>query len=82
MTLPSNLLSKAEEYLADIQFENMELNVNAIDLHYFNADYESIKLLDEIRVISKPHGLDRLFLVSKIIIPLNKPENAEYTMGT
>lgn len=82
VTEPSNLLSKAEEYLSDIQFEEMELSVNALDLNHLNANVESIKLLDEVRVVSQPHGLDRLFPVTKVIIPLGKPEETEYTMGT
>lgn len=82
VTQASNLLSKAKEYLADIQFEEMELNIKAVDLNYFNANTESIKLLDEVRVVSKPHGLDRLFPVTKIMIPLNKLEDTEFTMGT
>lgn len=82
VTEASNLLSKAEEYLSDMQFEEMELEVSAVDLHYLNADTESIKLLDEVRVISQPHGLDRLFPVTKVTIPLTQPENTTYTMGT
>ena len=42
---------------------------------------EAVKLLDEIRVISRPHGLDRLFPVTKLEIPLDHPENTQFKMS-
>lgn len=78
---PEVLLEKAKAYLADLQFDNMELEVSALDLHYLNANVEAVKLLDEIRVISRPHGLDRVFPVTKLEIPLDSPENTQFTLG-
>ena len=75
------LLEKAKEYLSDLQFDNMTLEVSALDLHYLDASVEAVKLLDEIRVISRPHGLDRLFPVTKLEIPLDSPENTQFTLG-
>ena len=82
VTLASNLLSKAERYLSDIQFEEMLLEVSAMDLSYIDVEYEYIKLLDEIQVVSVPHGLKRLFPVTKITIPLDSPEKAKFELGT
>lgn len=42
---PEALLEKAKAYLADLQFDNMELEVSALDLHYLNANVEAVKLL-------------------------------------
>lgn len=81
VTVASILLSKAKKYLSELQFDSMVIELSAIDLHYMDIDIESVSLLDEIRVISKPHGLDRLFPVTKLVIPLDKPENATYTLG-
>lgn len=82
VTDPAILLEKANTYLTDLQFDNMELELNALDLHYLNVDHEAVKLLDEIRVISRPHGLDRMFPVTKLEIPLDSPEQTQFTMGT
>lgn len=60
----------------------MELEVSAVDLNYIDVNSEYIKLLDEIRVVSAPHGLDRLFPVTKLSIPLDSPENAKFELGT
>lgn len=75
------LLEKAKEYLADIQFDDLEIELSAVDLHYLNAENEAVNLLDEIRVISRPHGLDRFFPVTKLEIPLDAPEDTIFTLG-
>ncbi len=81
VTDPSVLLEKGKAYLSEVQFDNLELELSALDLHYLNADAEAVKLLDEIRVISRPHGLDRLFPVTKLVIPLDSPEKTQFTLG-
>lgn len=77
----SVLLEKAKAYLSDLQFDNMELEISAVDLHYMESSIEAVKLLDEIRVISRPHGLDRMFPVTKLEIPLDSPESTQFKMG-
>lgn len=81
VTDPSVLLEKAKAYLSDLQFDNMELELSALDLHYMSVDYEAVKLLDEIQVISRPHGMNRLFPVTKLEIPLDSPEKTQFTLG-
>lgn len=78
---PAVLLEKAKTYLTDIQFDNLELELSALDLHYLDVKTEAVKLLDEIRVISRPHGLDRMFPVKKLDIPLDNPEQTQFTLG-
>lgn len=89
VTIPQNLLNKAQAYLSETQFEEMRLEVSAVDLSYLNSasmhspvNYEDIKLLHKVRVISQPHGLDRYFPVSKLTIPLDNPEKATFELGT
>lgn len=77
-----NLLRKGKEYLSDIQFAQITLTVSAVDLHMLHVDMERIKVLDEIRVISSPNGLDRFFPVSEMTIYLDKPSNNKLTLGT
>lgn len=82
VTTPAALLRKAKSYLTELQFDNMTIEVSALDLHYINPDISAINLLDRIRVISEPHGLDKIFPVSKLEIPLDSPEETIYTLGT
>jgi len=78
---PAVLLEKAKAYLADLQFDNMEIELSALDLHYLEVSVEAVKLLDEIQVVSPPHGLNRLFPVTKMEIPLDSPEKTQFKLG-
>lgn len=82
VTEPSVLLSKANEYLNKVNYDDLELEVSAVDLRLLGVDYDSIALLDRVRVISRPHGLNQLFPVRKMEIPLNAPENTQFTMSS
>ena len=82
VTDASELLEKARTYISDTQFENLIIEVSAVDLHYLMKSEEPIKLLDQVRCVSVPHGLDKIFPVSQLAIPIDHPENATYTLGS
>lgn len=81
VTTPENLLKRAQDYLQIAQFENLSIEVSAVDLSLLNPSISDFKLLDMVRVISSPHGLDKVFPISKITIPLDKPEETSYVIG-
>ena len=81
VNVPANLLRKGQQYLQDIQFENISLEVQAVDLNMLDEDFERIKLLDQIRVISAPNGLDRYFPVTQMTITLDKPSSNTIKLG-
>lgn len=70
-----------KRYLEDIQYDTMEINLTALDLHYLNPDIEDVKLGDMIRVISTPHGIDHDFAVTKLDISLDQPQNTTFQLG-
>lgn len=76
------LYQTAKLYLQDGQFDQMTLELTAIDMNLLGVRTDFIGLLDNIRVISKPHGLDRYFPVTKLEIPLDKPAEQKFTLGT
>lgn len=82
VTEPSELLEKAKEYLENQQFDEMVVEVSAVDLRYLGITDDSINLLDEVRCISVPHGMDRLFPVTELSIQLDKPDGSVYTLGS
>ena len=55
-----------------------------VGIHDQDTDENPVafNLLDEVRCLSRPHGLDRMFPITEIQIPLDKPEGVTYTMGT
>lgn len=82
ITTAKELLKKAKLYLSEMQYENMQLEVKAVDFHLADENVPAINLLDEIRVVSTPHGLDKFFPVTKLDIQLDQPENTIITLGT
>lgn len=81
VTLPENLLNKARALLdASIEMA-VTLTMNAVDLHLVDANVERLKLGDSVRVISRPHSIDRDFTCSKIVLDMANLDNSEYTFG-
>lgn len=81
ITDPSELLQKAKDYLSDEQFDDVVIEVSAVDLRYLSKDVQSINLLDNVRCISRPHGMDKVFPITKLSIQLDSAENSTYTLG-
>lgn len=81
VTLPENLLRKAQQELGKRRLLNFRLELNAIDLHLLDVNIERIKLGDKIRVVSSPHGIDKIMQVTKLTIDIDNPENNTITLG-
>lgn len=81
VTSASKLKTKGEKYLSEIQFENVVISAQAIDLHFASDEIERFKLSDQIRVVSTSHGLDRYFRLTKQTLNLNAPEKDKITLG-
>lgn len=81
VNVPTNLMRKASEWLKSNQFENITLKLSALDLSIMNASYESINLGDKIRCVAKPYGMDRMFPVLKLSLPLSNPADAKFELG-
>ena len=82
VTIASNLLAKGEAYLQDAQWANLVINATAFDLGLAVEDVQKFRILDTIRVVSEPHGLDRNFMLTKLQLDLNHPGNTKITLGS
>ena len=82
VTSKETLYASAKAYLTDSQFDEMTIEVSAVDLSILGADADAINLLDKVRVVSEPHGLNKLFPVTKLEIPLARPADQKFTIGT
>lgn len=81
VTVASNLRTKGQAFLnAGVEMA-VTLSIKAVDLNLLDVNTGRIKLGDYIRVISLPHGLDRYFLCSKIVLDMESPDKTEYTLG-
>jgi hypothetical protein len=77
----SQLKEAAERYITEGQFDEMSIEATAVDLQSIGVDADKIGLLDECHVVSKPHGLDKIFPVTKLEIKLASPQDNRFTLG-
>ena len=66
--------------------EKIELRIKAVDLSFlddnaWNLKLRPFKLLDLVRAKSPPHNLDVKLPILEISMPLDAPEDAEYTLA-
>ena len=81
VTLPENLLTKGNQELQNRINKTISINVSAADLHNLDVNIEAFHIGEYVRVLSKPHNLDRYFLLSKLSLALDKPSECKMTLG-
>lgn len=82
VTDPQNLLRKAQDWLATTGvFLKESLTLTAVDLAYADASIDSFDIQKYIQVTSEPHGLSKMYLLSKMSIDFLHPENTKIELG-
>lgn len=81
ITVRTNLLAKAREYLAEHRYIITSLELSALDLSYMDKSIDTLSVGDLVRVISKPHGVDEDFLLSQITEDLLNPSQSTIILG-
>lgn len=77
---PYELLEKGREYMkTGVALETLTLN--AVDMHFVDGNIQPIMLGDRVRILSEPHGLDKVLLCTQIELDLLNPEKTQYTFG-
>ena len=77
----SDCQTEADNWLQTQQFDNMQLELTALDLHILDPEVEPLDLLDRIYVSSWAHGMNKEFAVIGMEIPLDDPGQTRYTLG-
>ena len=81
ITLPQNLLTKAQEYLADNIMFLITLDVSAIDLSTLNKDINAFRLGEYVRVKSSTHNINKIYLLKKLSIDIENPSKTQIQLG-
>lgn len=81
VTDAANLLTKGQAHLATLVNAVESIELTAADLAKIDTTVNAFQLGSYVRVISKPHGLDQLFLVSKLDVNLLDPAGSKLTLG-
>lgn len=81
VTNPTNLLRKAQQYLAERRQVVTSLELTALDLSYIDKSIDSYRVGDIIHVRSKPHGVDEDFRLTERTEDLLNPAGSRITLG-
>lgn len=81
VTVPANLKTKAQKALDDAVSMAMTLEVKAVDASLLQFDVQRLRLGEKVEVVSPPHSLDTMLTLSRMTIPLDRPQDANYTLG-
>lgn len=82
VTLPKNLLTKANKEIGNIILAYKTITTKAIDLHFSSDVIDSFKIGNIINCISKPHDLNVQMILTERTRKLNYPVNDTITLGT
>ena len=82
VTLPQNLLRKAQERLYG-QFATLRetYEIRAVDLSLTDSDIEALDVCEYVPVSSRPHGLYGDYLLYKADIAIAKPQDSVFYLG-
>lgn len=81
ITDPQELKNVAEKYLKEGQFDEMTLDLTAVDMQLAGIDIDSIDILDQVQVVSKPHGLNKVFPVTELTVKMTNLSGNQFRLG-
>lgn len=78
---PSLLKTKGQEWLEHNQYEDLQLEISAVDLSMLDVSVDDFRLLDRIRIQSDYHQIDEVFPLTSMTIHLLQPDQNLYHLG-
>lgn len=82
VTLPSNLKTKGTSFLNnEAVMLKSSLDVSAIDLNVTDEEIEAFFIYEYVRFVSSVHNINQTYLLQKISIPMDSPQDMKITLG-
>lgn len=81
VTLPENLLKKAQEWIKTAALLEGTLTIKAVDLHLIDDQIQAFRIGQYIPVYSVPHGINEDLLLTKFDLDLSNPANFTFSLG-
>lgn len=81
VTVPANLLTKAQAFLASQVAKSISMELSAVDLAFVNANIEQIQVGNYVQCQSIPHDLNILLLCTEKETHLTELENSRIILG-
>lgn len=82
VTNANTLLADGQKYLAARLSTPDSFRVLAVDMHYVNPEFKTMKIGQKIRLNTPPHEIDAYYTCTKIEYDFENPDNTEYNFGT
>lgn len=81
VTVPANLLTKAQAFLASQVAKSISMELSAVDLAFVDANIEQIQVGNYVQCQSIPHDLNILLLCTEKETHLTELENSRIILG-
>jgi len=81
VTIPGNLKRKGEEWLASNQFEELTLQLNALDMSILDSDIDGLELGDMIHAVAEPFGMSTVFPLQAKVTYLQEHDKNYITLS-
>lgn len=78
----NELQQLANQYLEQYSYGNSTVSLTAVDLGILDANIESFRVGDLVRVMSRSHGIDTVMQLSEMSTNLNNPSASRITLGS
>lgn len=78
---PKTLKEKAEVALNSAVNMAITIDVDAVDASLLDFSVQPLRLGERVPLDSPPHGLNTMLTLSKMSLPLDRPEDGRYTLG-
>lgn len=80
-TIAKALYAKAKSDMENQLASKLKVEFTAADLHYLDHTIKHMDIHTNVRIISRPHGVDTVLPCRKIQIDLANPSNNKYTLS-
>lgn len=82
VTLPENLKTKGEKFLTEnCGLVSSTIELTALDLSSCDINIEEFFIYEKVNIYSKPHNFNASYLLKSIVIPFNRPQDINITLG-
>jgi len=81
VTLPENLLKKAQAYLETSVLLTNALTVKAVDLHLTDTQIAAFRIGQYVSVYSRPHNINEKMLLTELELQLDDPAGSTLMLG-
>lgn len=81
VTTPAVLLARGQSELAKAKLLTFTFDMTAIDRSVIDKRIDKIRILEYVKTKSTPHSIDQDFLITKMSLDLDNPENNKITAG-